>query len=89
MVFLECILWQLLRTCYARGIHRRKSQTSFKNWSSGFPQWASKAYQEDVLTIRQLWKEGKTRQEIYELYPQVTTTSVRDIINNKTWKHLL
>lgn len=49
----------------------------------------AKLTEEDVLTIRQLWKEGKTRQEIYELYPQVTTTSVRDIINNKTWKHLL
>ena len=43
----------------------------------------------DVLTIRARWKEGATRKELYEAYPQVSQVSIRDIINGKTWKHLL
>ena len=42
-----------------------------------------------VLDIRQRHKNGQSNSEIYKLYPQVSTTSIRDIINNKTWKHLL
>lgn len=39
--------------------------------------------------IRWRWKNGATRKELYEAYPQVSQTSIRDIINGKTWKHLL
>lgn len=49
----------------------------------------AKLTEEQVRTIRRLHKEGKTNSEIYVLYPQVTKTSIRDIINNKTWKHIL
>ena len=49
----------------------------------------AKLKEEDVLNIRKLHSEGIPNKEIYNLYPQVTTTSIRDIINNKTWKNLL
>ena len=49
----------------------------------------SKLTIEDIKKIRYLYNiEHKTRKELYALYPQVTTTSIRDIINNKTWKNI-
>lgn len=49
----------------------------------------SKLTIEDIKKIRYLYNiEHKTRKELYTLYPQVTTTSIRDIINNKTWKNI-
>ena len=49
----------------------------------------SKLNEEDVLMIRKRWSKGATRKELYEAYPQVSQVSIRDIINGKTWKHLL
>ena len=43
----------------------------------------------DVIQIRQLNKEGFNNQYIYDKFPQVSTTTIRNIINGKTWKHLL
>lgn len=43
----------------------------------------------DVVKIRELYKEGTTTSELYKAYPQVSKTSIRDIINGKTWKNLL
>lgn len=48
----------------------------------------AKLTENDVRNIRKLHEEGKTNKEIYALYPQVTTTSIRDIINKKTWKSI-
>ena len=45
--------------------------------------------EEQVLDIRERHNNGQSNSEIYKLYPQVSTTSIRDIINKKTWKHLL
>lgn len=56
---------------------------------SGSLNGRAKLTEEDVITIRQKWSNGTTRQELYKAYPQVSTTSIRDIINGKTWKHLL
>lgn len=42
----------------------------------------------DVKKIRELHNNGISNSEIYVLYPQVTKTSIRDIINNKTWKNV-
>lgn len=56
---------------------------------SGTNNGRAKLTEEDVINIRQLHKDGKTNKELYALYPQVTPTSIRDIINNKTWKNLL
>ena len=49
----------------------------------------AKLTEADVLEIRKRWSAGATRKELYEAYPQVSQVSIRDIINGKTWKHLL
>lgn len=56
---------------------------------SGSLNGRAKLTEEDVITIRKLYKEGTTTSELYEKYPQVTKTTIRGVINNKTWKHLL
>lgn len=43
----------------------------------------------DVIKIRQLHQDGITNSELYKAYPQVSKTTIRDIINGKTWKNLL
>lgn len=43
----------------------------------------------DVLRIRNLHKNGIKNDEIYKMYPYLTPTSVRGIINGKTWTYLL
>lgn len=49
----------------------------------------AKLNEQDVKVIRQMKSDGKTLKEIYDLYPQVSTTSIRNIVNYKTWKHIL
>lgn len=49
----------------------------------------AKLTEEDVLTIRKLYDEGMNTSELYKLYPQVSKTSIRSIINKITWKNLL
>lgn len=49
----------------------------------------AKLQAEDVKKIRKLHQEGKTNKELYSLYPQVSPTTIRDIINYKTWKNLI
>lgn len=49
----------------------------------------SKLKEIDVLNIRKLHNDGINNSDIYKLYPQVTPTSIRDVINGKTWKNLL
>jgi group I intron endonuclease len=49
----------------------------------------AKLTEQDVLDIRKKHKEGISNSEIYKAYPQVTPTSIRAVINGKTWKHLL
>ena len=56
---------------------------------SGTKNGRAKLTEEDVRTIRKLHKEGKTNKEIYSLYPQVTQSNIREIINNKIWKNIL
>lgn len=56
---------------------------------AGINNGRAKLNEQDVLAIRARWKEGATRKELYEAYPQVSQVSIRDIINGKTWKHLL
>lgn len=56
---------------------------------SGERNGRAKLTEQDVKRIRYLHSTGASNQEIYEQYPQVTKTSVRDIINNKTWRNLL
>ena len=65
----------------------RKKHSSYKN--QGSFNGHAKLTEEDVLNIRQLHKDGVTNSELYKLYPQVTPSSIRNIINGKTWKNLL
>lgn len=56
---------------------------------SGSRNGRAKLSKEDVLLIRKMHKEGARNSEIYEKYSQVSTATIRDIINGKTWKNLL
>lgn len=49
----------------------------------------AKLTEKDVIKIRKLWNEGTSRKKLYELYPQVNPSTIRGVINNKTWKNLL
>jgi GIY-YIG catalytic domain. len=48
----------------------------------------SKLTEEQVLKIRELATNGVTPKEIHKEYSMVSLTSIRDVINRKTWKHL-
>lgn len=49
----------------------------------------AKLTKQDVIEIRRLHEEENIpNQELYKLYPQVSTTSIRNIINYKTWNNL-
>ena len=56
---------------------------------SGSKNGRAKINEQDVKQIRSLYKDGMTLKQLYELYPQITQVSVRDIINHKTWKNIL
>lgn len=65
----------------------KKIHSSLKR--SGSNNSHAKLTASDVKNIRQLHKEGKTNKELYALYPQVSNTTIRDIINYKTWKNII
>ena len=58
------------------------------NSHSGENNGRAKLTKEDVLKIRKMHQDGISNIEIYKQYPQVSTTSIRNIINYKTWKNL-
>lgn len=43
----------------------------------------------DAMKIRELWASGIPRYKLYEMFPQVSPTSIRNVINNKTFKNVL
>ncbi len=53
---------------------------------SGERNGRAKVTYNDVKVIRELHNNGMTNNEIYKLYPQITPTSIRNIINYITWK---
>jgi hypothetical protein len=55
---------------------------------SGEDNGRAKLKKEDVIKIRELHNNGHTNSDIYKMYPQVSSTSIRNIINYKTWKNL-
>lgn len=65
-------------------LENKKIHTSLSK--QGINNGRSKLTIEDVKNIRRLHKEGVTNAELYKMYPQVSTTSIRDIFNYKTWK---
>lgn len=65
----------------------KKIHASLKR--SGTNNSHAKLTTEDVKKIRKLHSDGFSNKELYALYPQVTTTTIRDIINYKTWKNII
>lgn len=49
----------------------------------------AKLTEKDVLKIRDLHEKGISNSEIYKLYPHLTTSTIRDVINKNTWTYLL
>lgn len=49
----------------------------------------AKLTEKEVLDIREKASKGYSNKELYNLYPFVSHTTIRNIINKKTWKHLL
>lgn len=62
-------------------IHSSLSKSGSKNPKS-------KLNEEDVLIIRKMFKNGKSRAEICKKYPNVTRTTINYIITRKTWKNI-
>lgn len=58
------------------------------NCYSGEKNGRAKLTEKDVLHIRELHDNGISNKEIYNLYPQVSTTSIRNVINKKTWNNI-
>lgn len=65
----------------------KKIHSSLKR--SGSNNSHAKLTAEDVKKIRMLHDNGTSNSELYTLYPQVSTMTIRDIINKKTWKNLI
>ena len=60
-----------------------------KHSKSGELNGRAKLTKQDVIEIRRLHEEEKlSNQELYKLYPQVSTVSIRNVINYKTWNNL-
>lgn len=69
--------------------NKRKHHLMIKQSHSGENNGRSKLTKEDVLKIRELKEKNKlTNNEIYKLYPQVSSVSIRNILNYKTWVNL-
>lgn len=49
----------------------------------------AKITEKEVLEIRKLFKEGKTRDELCCLYPHISRASLNNLLRGQTWKHLL
>lgn len=55
---------------------------------SGYAKPNAKLTKEDVLVIREKYKNGLTVQEIHINYEQVGLSCIRDVVNHKTWKNI-
>ena len=53
--------------------HKGKSRTGKVTWQI-------------VERIRDYFRMGYTRKQIYSLYPQLTSSTINDIIAERTWK---
>lgn len=64
----------------------KKRHTQIKNnKKAGSNNGRAVLTEQDVLKIRELHKNGVKNSEIYKRYPQVSSASIRNIINRKTW----
>ena len=66
----------------------KKKHSKLKN--SGSNNGHAKLTKDDIIKIRKLYEnECIPAKEIYKLYPQVTSATIRNIINYKTWNNLI
>lgn len=65
-----------------------KKKHSQLNSHQGENNGRAKLTKEDVIQIRKLNQENVSNSEIYKLYPQVSPTSIRNVINYKTWVNI-
>lgn len=56
---------------------------------SGSNNGRAKLTEADVIKIRQLKKDNYENKIIYDMFPQVSKTTIRSIINGKSWRYLL
>ena len=68
-------------------VYTDENKAKHKPDRSGENNGRAKLTKEDVIKIRELSKI-LSNSEIYKLYPQVSSTSIRNIINYKTWKNI-
>ena len=68
-------------------VYTDENKAKHKPDHSGENNGRAKLTKEDVIKIRELSKT-LSNSEIYKLYPQVSSTSIRNIINYKTWKNI-
>lgn len=64
-----------------------KKKRKFKKFG-GINNPNAKISEQDVLNIREMFKEGKTQKEISLYYPQISYYTINDIIRRKTWKNI-
>ena len=67
---------------------KRINKLKRQKYMSGKKKPKAKLTTEDVLEIRKMYEENQDFIPIYEKYPQVTKTTVRDICHRKTWKNI-
>lgn len=68
-------------------VYTEENKNKHKPNHNGELNGRAKLTKEDVIKIRELHKT-LSNSEIYKLYPQVSTTSIRNIINRKTWTNI-
>jgi hypothetical protein len=49
----------------------------------------SKLTEKQVETIRELWKIGHRNVKVLAVNHKVSSTNIKKIVTNKTWKHLI
>lgn len=66
--------------------NQKKHKAFTKKSHSGENNGRSKLTKEDVIKIRELKEQGFSNSQIYQLYPNITPVSIRNVLNYKTWK---
>lgn len=69
-------------------IHAYKIGLKNSKHCQGFKNYNSKLTENDVLTIHGLYLSGMKQKEISKIY-KISKPNISDIINGKTWKHLI
>ena len=88
--------WQLYNGYGAKGRNimpevftpENKKKHSKLKGMNGSDNPKAKLSEEQVRNIREKYGNGTPYKELYILYPNVSTTTIRDICNRKTWKNI-